>query len=173
MDEDFEPVGLLAELAALHLRGWKSEWSMALGSLEFRLDLSPDSGQLEEFWVFLLELVDAQGGEWTLIEGDDVVTFDGQVYGPDVVLDFATQDESGHFAGSVLPRKATMRLRALICAGTSFFRAFVKEAVRMDKGMKERPDLLAFHEDLEQLEEAVADLAGTFRKKEGACPPPS
>jgi hypothetical protein len=161
-------VGLLAELATAHQRGWQSRWTLGIGDLPFDLDLSPDAGQLEEFWVFLLELVDAQGGEWTLASGDDNLTFDGQVYGPDVVLDFATDDASGRFAGTVLPRKATVRLRALICSGTAFFRSFLKEATRMDRGMKDRPDLLAFYEDLDQLEAAVADLPGTFRSKDGA-----
>ena len=163
IDSEFEPVGLLAELATLHLRGWRSKWTLALGPHKFQLDLSPEVGQLEELWVFLLELVDAAGGEWTITDRDAALTLDGQVYGPDVVLDLATPDESGRFAGSALPRKATLRLRALICAGTAFFRGFIKEATRMDKGMKDRSDLLAFLEDLDQLEAAVADLPGTFK----------
>jgi hypothetical protein len=138
---------------------------LALGPHTLPLDLSAESGHLEELWVFLLELVDTGGGEWTLGDGDDLVTLDAQVYGPDVIVDFATQDESGSFGGVVLPRKATLRLRAVVSAGTSFFRAFFKEALRMDKGMKDRPDLLAFYEDLDQLESAVADLPGTFKRQ--------
>ncbi len=38
----------------------------------------------------------------------------------------------------------------------------------MEPGMAERPDLLAFYEDLDQLEELVAALPGTFRDKDSA-----
>jgi len=166
--DDFEPIGLLAELATAHQRGWEGRWSLRIGELQFSLDLSPESGQLEEFWVFLLELTDAGGGEWTLSSGGELLTLEGQVYGPDVILDFATEDDSGHFGGAVLPRKATVRLRALICSGTAFFRAFLKESCRIARGMNERPDLLGFYEDLDALEAAVADLPGTFRPKDGS-----
>jgi len=164
-DDEFGPVGLLADLATVHRRGWESQWSLAVGPHTLPLELSAESGHLEELWVFLLELVDTGGGEWTLGDGDDFVTLDAQVYGPDVIVDFATQDESGAFAGVVLSRKATLRLRAVVCTGTAFFRAFLKEALRMDRGMKDRPDLLAFCEDLDQLESAVADLPGTFKRQ--------
>lgn len=162
-DDGFAPVGLLADLVTLHRRGWEGQWTLALGPHTLPLDLSAESGHLEELWVFLLELVDTGGGEWTLSDGDEFVTLDAQVYGPDVIVDFATPDASGAFGGTVLPRKATLRLRAVVSAGTAFFRAFLKEALRMDKGMKDRPDLLAFYEDLDQLESTVAELPGTFK----------
>jgi hypothetical protein len=164
-DVELAPVGLLADVVTLHRKGWEAEWTLAVGPHTLPLDLSAESGHLEELWVFLLELVDTGGGEWTLGDGDDFVTLDAQVYGPDVIVDFATQDASGSFGDAVLARKATLRLRAIVSAGTAFFRAFLKEALRMDKGMKDRPDLLAFYEDLDQLEAAVADLPGTFKRK--------
>jgi len=167
-EAEFEPVGLLAELATAHQRGWQSRWTLNIGELSFDLDLSPESGQLEEFWVFLLELTDAAGGEWTLGAESESLTLEGQVYGPDVIVDFATEDDSGGFAGRVLPRKATVRLRALVCSGTAFFRRFLKESCRIAQGMKDRPDLLGFYEDLDSLEAAVADLPGTFRSKDGS-----
>jgi hypothetical protein len=166
VQEEFEPVGLLAELATAHRRGWQGRWKLQIGELHFPLDLSPDSGQLEEFWVFLLELTDADGGEWTLSSGGELLTLEGQVHGPDVILDFATEDEAGRFGGAVLPRKATVRLRALVCSGTAFFRSFLKESCRLAPGMNGRPDLLGFYEDLDALEASVSDLPGTFRSKD-------
>lgn len=166
--EGEEAVGLLGELSALHARGWDSRATLGLGALSFGLDLSADSGQLEELWVFLLELAEGEGGEWTLSSGDDTVTLEAQVYGPDLIVDFDCSEPKGRFAGAVLPRQATLRLRAMICAGTALFRSFLKEALRLDAGMGDRPDLLAFYEDLDQLEAAVAELPGTFRSRDSA-----
>ncbi len=158
-------MGLLADLAAAHSRGWRGDWLVSLGSVSLELGLPLDAEVLEEFWVFLIELVDSDGGEWSLRAGEDELTIEAQVFGPDVNFEFVSEGSSPRFGGAALPRRATVRLRAVVCEGTAFLASLVSESCRIDPGLRGREDLAGLEADLTQAQEAVASLPGTFGGK--------
>ncbi len=157
--------GLIGDLAATYARGWRGRWTVHLGPARIELELPRDGMLLEELWVLLIELVDAEAGEWSLYDGDDELVLEMQVYGPDVNIELTTGGGGPpRFRGQRLPDRATVRLRALIAEGVAFFAQLVDDAARLDDTLTERDDLAGFRADLKALTEAVADLPGTFRK---------
>ena len=166
LGDDGLAVGLLGELLEVFGAHFAGSWQFRFGpaALEMRLPGDPDA--IEEFWVFLLELVDAGFGEWTLHEGEEVLVIEAQVFGPDVQIEFASEPRGGVFRGQPLPRRCLVRLRALIEQGVSLFRVVLADLVSVDASLAHREDLVAFETDLEQLEKAVHLLPEAFRSKE-------
>ncbi len=159
-------VGLLADLAAAWARGWTGRWTVHLGDVTVKLPLPERFDLLEEFWVLLLELVEAEAGEWSLYDG---VVVEAQVFGPDVNLEFSAPDGGApRLGGAALPERATVRLRALTSQGVAFLRRLHEEASKLDPSLREREDAVGFLDDMQQLLDAVADLPGTFKKKQEA-----
>ena len=158
-------VGLLADMAVAYQRGWKGSWTLSFGEARLVLRTPDHLALMEEFWVFLIELVDAGHGEWSLTDETQDLTVEAQVFGPDVQLEFTSGDGPPRYAGRGFPSKATVRLRALISEGTAVIRQFVTQAARMDPTLRERSDLISLLEDAGQLVEAVSNLPGTFRER--------
>ena len=113
-----------------------------------------------------MELVDAGYGEWTLLDGDDALIIEAQVFGPDVQLEFGCENGAPRFRGRSLPRKATLRLRALIEEGVGIIRQLLEQAGRLDPAFVEREEVTLLVQDLDTVVGAVADLPREFRSKE-------
>lgn len=157
-------VGLLADVAAAYARGWTGRWRIGLGKDHVELRTPEDLIHLEEFWVFLIELVDAEAGEWSLYDGSRELVMEAQVYGPDINIELTMGGTSPTFRGRRMPDRATVRLRAFVAEGVAFLNGLVAEASKLDPTLLERSDLAGFQDDLRQLTDAVADLPGTFKK---------
>ncbi|MCP4867443.1 MAG: hypothetical protein GY898_01830 [Proteobacteria bacterium] len=163
-DEVDVGVGLLADVAAAYAKGWTGRWRIGLGKDQLELRTPDDLIHLEEFWVLLLEVVDADAGEWSLYDGDAELVMEAQVHGPDINLELSSAGGPPKFRGRRMPDRATVRLRAFVANGVAFFQALIDQAAKLDPSLLERDDLAGFREDLGQLTEAVADMPGTFKK---------
>lgn len=161
---EFEGGGLLAELPTVHGRGWKGTWTVAFGPTELKMPLGEGLAAAEELLVFILELVDAGYGEWTLYDREDkALILEAQVFGPDVNLEFGGEDGPPHWNGKRLSKKATVRLRKVVDQGTEALRTLLKQAARLDPDFGSDGSLKSLWDDLDALKEAVADLPRSFK----------
>jgi len=166
-EEPERGVGFLSDAVAAWASAWSGSWTVSFGPVSLELATPGGLEFLEEFWVFLLELVDAGYGEWSLYDGAEDLTMEAQVFGPDVQLEFTSDGGHPRFAGVDLPDRATLRLRAVVAQGTALLRQLLKEARRVRPELGDRPELVGMQTDMEQLEEAVATLPATFRGAAG------
>ncbi len=155
--------GLLASLAEVHGKGWTGGWSLVVGSETLRLGFGEGLSAAEELLVFMIELVEDAHGEWTLYDRDgDALILEAQAHGPDVNLEFTGEDGPPRWNGRRLPKRATVRLRAVVDQGTSALRALLKQAARVDAEFGADGSLKGLWEDLDALKEAVAELPRGF-----------
>lgn len=160
-------VGFLADLGAAWASAWSGTFTVSFGEASLRLAMPDSMDCLEEFWVFLLELVDVGHGEWSLYDGADDLTLEAQVFGPDVQLEFTSEAGRPGFGGVELPDRALLRLRAVIAEGTGFFRQLLREARRVQPALGERAEHAGLLEDMDQLQAAVESLPATFKGAAG------
>lgn len=161
-------VGFLGDVIAAYASAWSGGWTVSFGPQALRLATPRNLDCLEEFWVFLLELVDSGHGEWSLYDGSDDLTMEAQVFGPDVQVEFISEAGRARFAGADLPDRATVRLRAVVAEGVAFLRQLLTEARRVRPDLAEREELAGMLGDIEQLIEAVASLPATFKGEASA-----
>lgn len=167
-EELSDGVGLLADIAAAWARGWTGRWTIHLGDATIKLPLPERLDLLEEFWVMLIELVEAEAGEWSLYDGEDEIVLEAQVFGHDVNLELSAEGGAPSLGGRQLPERATVRLRAMVSQGVAFLRRLHDEASRLDPTLRDRADAVGFADDMQQLLDAVADMPGTFKRTEPA-----
>jgi hypothetical protein len=161
--------GALSDLQAVHGRGWKGQFTLRFGTTGLTLSLQRDLDCLEEFVVFLIELVDAGAGEWGLPDGDRLMVLEAQAFGPDLRVEFADEDGGiARFRGQNLPRRATVRLRAFVEEGAALVRKLIVQSREVDPKFGERPELLGLEEDLAAMVEAVAGKPRDWKAKEPA-----
>ena len=165
--------GFFTDLQRLFGRLFEGSWSLHFGSVKLVLQLPGDLDVLEEFWVFLLELVDSGYGEWTLDGDDRPLIIEAQVFGPDVQLEFGAGSGAPQFRGKVLPRRALLRLRAVIDEGTSLLSSIIDDVSRVDAELRERPEVEQLLGDLDQLRAAVATYPATFKSGKSKSRGPS
>jgi len=163
-------MGFFSELQALHGALFEGQWRFHFGPVKLGLELPRDLDYLEEFWVFLLELVDVGYGEWTLEGEDNSLILEAQVFGPDVQLEFGSEKGAPGFRGKALPRRALVRLRSIVDEGTAFVSELIDDASRAHSGFGDRPETQQILEDLRALQEAVASYPALFRSQAEASP---
>jgi hypothetical protein len=165
---EFDGGGLLAALPAVHTKAWVGDWSIVLGDETIKLAFGEGLGAAEELLVFMLELVDDAHGEWTLFDRDEnALILEAQAFGPDVNLELASEEGAPRWNGRKLPRKATVRLRAVVDQGTAALRTLLKQAARVDPDFGADGSLKGLWEDLDALKEAVAELPRGFAPRDG------
>ncbi|MBN92556.1 MAG: hypothetical protein CL928_00565 [Deltaproteobacteria bacterium] len=162
--------GFFSELQSLHGSLFEGNWRLHFGPVKVSLKLPEDLDYLEEFWVFLLELVDAGYGEWTLDDEGDPLILEAQVFGPDVQLEFGAEKGSPSFRGVALPRRALVRLRAVVDEGTGFVSSLVEAVRRADSRFQAPAEADQILSDLEVLRGAVASYPAAFRPRGAASP---
>lgn len=161
--------GALSDLQALVSRKWKGALVLGVGPAVIPLDLKRDLDIVEELVVFLLELVDSGHGELSLVDGDHLITVEAQVFGPDVTLEFA--DEEGRaprFRGQNLPRRASVRLRAVVEQGTAVIENLLELAAGVEEGFSTRTEVGQLRQDLRTLLDATAHQPAAFRSGDRA-----
>lgn len=158
--------GALSDLQTVHARGWKGQFTLRFGPTSLTLSLQRDLDCLEELVVFLLELVDAGAGEWTLPDGERFVVLEAQVFGPDVQVDFTDEDGGvARFRGQSLPRRATVRLRALVEEGAGLVLRLIEQARKVDPVFGQREELSLLEVDMAAVVAAVADRPREWKSK--------
>lgn len=161
--------GILAALSTVHRSGYTGRLAVRVGGVVLELKTERDLGVVEELYVFLVELLDAQYGEWTLFDGQDrELILEAQAHGPDVNLEFTGEEGSPTWNGARLPRRATVRLRALVDAGVAAIKALLKQAGKVDPDFGGGGQLAEIWGDLDELSSAVSDLPAAFKPKEPA-----
>lgn len=161
--------GALSDLQSLVVRRWKGSLILSFGEVNIPLDLRRDLDVVEEIVVLLVELVDAGHGELNLVDGEQVVTLEAQVFGPDVQIDFVDDEgRAPRFRGQGLPKKATVRLRAVVLQASAAIRQLIELAVQVDPRFAARPELPLLQQDLDAMTAATAELPERFKKEGGA-----
>jgi hypothetical protein len=159
--------GLLSDLRTIHARGFRGSWTLRLGPLALSLSTQKDLDGIEELWVFLLELVDAGHGEWSLHESgdsEDPLVIEAQRFGPDVNLEFGRESGPPRFRGKALPRRATVRLRALVEEGAALLEKLLAEAASLEPALGARSEARGLREDMQALRDAVKELPRDWRR---------
>ena len=158
--------GALAALPRVHGGAYKSRWGLHFGAWTLKLDNRRHLPLSEELLVFLIELFDGGFGEWTAQDDRDELSMEGEVHGPDVHLRFGNPDrKSPRFGGRAAPRKAAVRLRALVEEGAQLIEGVLDEAASVDEDFAARDELADLRADLRALREAVAELPRAFRTR--------
>lgn len=152
--------GPLASLQAIHAVVYRGKWAAHFGGVPLKLKTHVDIEAIEELYVFLIELVDGGFGEWILRDKDQTIVLEAQVFGPDADLEFGDADgEAPKFRRVLFPKRAKVRLRALVEESVGLIRRMVTEVAVADPGFGGADELRA---DLDALVQAVADLPLTF-----------
>lgn len=157
--------GILSDLQALHSSRFRSTWTLQLGELELLVNVGKQLDLIESLWVFLLDLVDVGYGEWSIYDGRDMLVFEAQVFGPDIQLELCAESGMPRFGGALLPRKAKVRLRRFIEQGVTALRVTLEQQKASDPDFSSLPGLTDFAGDLNEMEEAVAELPLEFKHR--------
>ena len=161
------PGGPLARLAAVHSRHYRGKWSLTFGDVPVKLKTHVDLGSVEELFVFLVELVDGGFGEWSIEDKDELLVVEATVNGVDVDLEFGDGDGGeARFRRVRFPKRATVRLAAVVNECARLLRRLVVDASVADPEFGDEPALAELREDLAALTEAVAGMPEAFRSKE-------
>jgi hypothetical protein len=161
-----DAVGALDAIAAAHARGYRGTWTVRLGPVSIPLSTQRDLGGLEDLFVFLLDLVESGFGEWALRAAGDEAMWEGTVHGYDVEFEIGDPDgRAARVAGVMLPKRAVVRLRALVEAGAAVIGAALEQAVAVDASLGSREDVAGVRADLAAMRAAVAELPDRFRAR--------
>ncbi len=158
--------GILAALSGVHRSGYTGRFRVRIGEVTLELKTEHDLGFVEELYVLLMELLDSQVGEWTLFDQQDKgLILEAQAHGPDVNIEFTGEDGAPSWNGKGLPRRATVRVRALVEAGADALRTLLKQAGKVDPDFGADGQLGEIWGDLDELVAAVSDLPAAFKAK--------
>ncbi len=157
--------GILAELQGCHRRVFRSTWNLDIGTLSVAVDWHAQFDALESLWVFLLDLVDVGYGEWSLHDGRGALVVEAQVFGPDIQLEFASEQGEPRFKGQRLPRRALVRVRAMVEQGVGLIRHVLRELSEVDTDFGQSDAVGLFEQDLQEIVASVSDLPLEFRAK--------
>jgi len=158
--------GPLAALQTSHAATYKGKWTVHFGHVPLQLKTHVHADAIEELFIFLIELVDAGFGEWTVRDKSQTLVIEAQVYGPDADLEFG-DGEGGppSFKRVQFPKRAKVRLRALVEECARFLRRLLVDVTVADPTFAGADEVRA---DLDALVEAVAALPLEFRAKDGS-----
>ncbi len=152
--------GPLAWLQAIHAAVYRGKCAAHFGGVPLKLKTHVDVEAIEELFVFLLELVDGGFGEWILRDKDQTIVIEAQVFGPDADLEFGDEDGAApRFRRVVFPKRAKVRLRALIEESARLIRRMIVEVTVADPSFAGAEELRS---DLDELVAGVAHLPLTF-----------
>ena len=157
--------GILAELQDCHRRAFRSAWDLDVGTLSVSVDWHAQFDALESLWVFLLDLVDVGYGEWSLHDGRGALIIEAEVFGPDVQLEFASEQGEPRFKGQRLPRRALVRVRAMVEQGVGLIRHVLRELSEVDADFGQGDAVGPFEQDLQEIVASVSGLPLEFRAK--------
>ena len=162
--------GLLSALQGSHAAAYRGKWVLQFGDVPLKLKTHVDLHAVEELFVFLIEMVDGGFGEWSVQDKSELLVIEADVHGADVALEFGDGDGGpATFRRVRFPRKATVRLRAVVEECARLIRRLVVDASVADPDFAARAEVDELRSDLDALVEAVAHLPREWKPKKGAA----